>query len=261
MAAILATNALAILLVMLAIWSVSLVLRDVSIVDVAWGCLFVLVAWLTALLSRNEGRPIDWLLPVLTTIWGTRLALYLLWRKWGEGEDHRYATMRVKRGAAFAWQSLFIVFLLQGFLAWTISLPLQFGIPRTHEHVLWRGVGIVLWALGFFFESIGDWQLARFRSDLKHRGQVMDRGLWRYSRHPNYFGDFCVWWGLGLIAVGNGAGLWTLIGPLLITVLLLRVSGVTLLESTLKSSKPGYEEYARRTNAFFPWLPKSSGKS
>jgi steroid 5-alpha reductase family enzyme len=255
---LLAANAGAILVIMLLLWGLSIPLRDVSIVDIAWGAEFVVVAWLTFFWSGVGQQLQDWLLPVLTTLWGLRLAGYLLWRKWGEGEDRRYGAMRDRRGASFWLQSLYVVFLLQGLLLWIISLPLQVGVGASSaKGIVWQAFGAGLWLTGFLFESVGDWQLARFRRDRSNNGQVMDRGLWRYTRHPNYFGDFCVWWGLGLIALGRGAESWTLIGPAVMSVLLMRISGVSLLESSLRSSKPGYEEYARRTSTFFPWPPKS----
>lgn len=258
MGTVLTANALAILILMLALWQVSLALQDVSIVDIAWGPAFVVVAWLTWTLAGAPGNQGDVLLPMLTTIWGLRLAGYLARRKRGEGEDRRYAAMRSRRGAAFWWQSLFVVFLLQGALVAIISLPLQFGITApSRGHAALSTVGLVLWFVGLVFESVGDWQLTRFRRDPANRRRVMDQGLWRFTRHPNYFGDFCVWWGLGLVAWGRGAPVWALVGPLVMSVLLLRVSGVTLLEASLRSSKPDYEEYARRTNAFIPWWPRS----
>ena len=257
MGTILAANAAVILITMLALWGLSIVRRDVSLVDIAWGPAFALVAWTTFLLAGEPRHWSGWLLPLLTTLWGTRLGLYLLWRKWGEGEDPRYGAMREARGNAFWWKSLYVVFLLQGAVLWVISLPLQVGIPQpTGGGSSWQVAGLAVWLVGFLFESLGDWQLAHFKSDPANRGKVMDRGLWRYTRHPNYFGDFCVWWGLGLIAVGRGAAVWTLVGPLVMSWLLLRISGVTLLEKSLQTSKPGYAEYVRRTSPFVPWPPK-----
>ena len=170
----------------------------------------------------------------MTTVWGLRLSLYLLRRNWGRGEDRRYRAMRDKHGSRFWWVSLGTVFLLQGAILWFVSLPLQAGVWPTPPAPLWwlDLVGCGLWTLGFAFEVVGDWQLARFTSDPDNHGRVLDRGLWRYTRHPNYFGDFCVWWGLFLIAAAAGAW-WTIPGPLLMSLLLMRVSGVPLLEKDI----------------------------
>lgn len=237
------------------VWLVSLVRRDASVVDPFWGTGFVVVVWLSCLQAGTPGsRPL--LLAVLTTLWGLRLSLYLLWRNWGRGEDRRYRAMREKHGARFWWVSLGTVFLLQGVLLWFVSLPLQAGVRQTAPLWWLDLVGGGLWTLGFTFEVVGDWQLARFTSDPDNRGRVLDRGLWRYTRHPNYFGDFCVWWGLFLIAAAAGAW-WTIPGPLLMSWLLLRVSGVPLLEKDIADRRAGYADYVARTSAFFPVPPRS----
>lgn len=262
---VLLTNAALVAALMGGLWLLSLPLRDVSIVDIAWGLGFVLIAWVTwartgphAAWSEDGFAPSAWLLPITTTLWGVRLAGYLAWRNHGRSEDKRYAAMRASRGAGFWWQSLVVVFLLQGCVMWVISLPLQAGITRAQPG--WsalHGCGLALWLVGWLCESIGDWQLARFKSHPENAGRVCDRGLWRYTRHPNYFGDFCVWWGLWLIAAAHGAAWWTVVSPLLMSVFLLRVSGVTLLEQTLRAEKPDYAEYVRRTSAFFPRPPRA----
>jgi steroid 5-alpha reductase family enzyme len=195
------------------------------------------------------------LLTVLVTVWGLRLSGYLIWRNLGKPEDFRYREMRARAPRWFWLVSLFQVFLLQGALMWVISAPVvvtQLGGGA----VYWLDyLGIALWAVGLFFESVGDIQLARFKSHPGSKGKVMDRGLWRYTRHPNYFGDFAVWWGYFLIAAAGGAW-WTVFSPIVMSVLLLRVSGVAMLERTISKRRPDYEEYARRTNAFFPGPPK-----
>lgn len=259
---ILVWNGAAVLGWMLLFWLMSIPLRNVAIVDLAWGLGFIIVANLTLILTGIEGIS-SWLLPLLTTIWGLRLSGYLYWRNHGKPEDKRYQAMRQHRGESFVFSSLWIVFGLQAVILWIVSLPLQIGIreavPRWHAlHLL----GILLWLFGFLFETIGDYQLARFLADPASQGRVMNRGLWRYTRHPNYFGDFLVWWGLYLVSIAGTevSTWWTIIGPLLMSFFLMRVSGVTLLESTLKTSRPGYAEYIRQTSAFFPWrpgLPKS----
>jgi steroid 5-alpha reductase family enzyme len=251
---VLLINAGAIAAMMFALWAISLRRRDVSIVDIFWGLGFVVVAWITCLTAPGEaGR--SWLMAGLTTVWGLRLAGYLAWRKHGKPEDYRYRAMRDAYGERFRWISLFLVFGLQGVIMWIVAMPIQAG-PSSATPWHWLdALGIVIWTVGFLFETVGDLQLARFKSEPANRGQVMDRGLWRYTRHPNYFGDFLVWWGLYLIAAAGGAW-WTVFSPVLMSILLLRVSGVALLEKSLKSRTAGYEAYVRRTSSFFPWPPK-----
>lgn len=257
MTGILLTNAGVIAVLMAALWGLSLVLRDASIVDPFWGLGFAVVAWTSALVAGSldtEGL----VLVALTTVWGLRLAAYLSLRNLGKGEDFRYRALRKRWGERFPLVSLGTVFLLQGALMWVVSLPVQLGQePGPGEQLGWLGgAGIAAWAVGLFFETVGDAQLARFKAVPANEGNVLDSGLWRYTRHPNYFGDFCVWWGLFLVALALGAPWWTATGPLLMSVLLLRVSGVTLLERSLGRRKPGYEEYVRRTSAFFPRPPR-----
>lgn len=237
---------------MLATWLVSLVIRDASIVDIVWGLGFVLVGWIALWTGGDDAR--SWLVAVLTSIWGLRLAGYLAWRNLGKGEDYRYQAMRRKYGPRFPIVSLFVVFGLQGVLMWVVSLPVQAAHGGDIGAVDWLGIG--LFALGLFFETTGDLQLAAFKRDPVNKGKVLNTGLWRYTRHPNYFGDFCVWWGLYLIAVAGGAW-WTVAGPIVMTALLMKYSGAGLLEKTIGSRRPGYEEYVRTTNAFFPGPPKS----
>lgn len=251
------TTLTGLLAVMAALWLISLKLRDASIVDPFWGAGFVGVAWFAGT-STAALHWRGWLLIALTTVWGLRLSLYLLWRNRGHGEDHRYAAMRRARPQQFWWVSLFTVFLLQGVVLWFVSWPIQVAVYLNSPGP--PGVldvaGIVVWGLGLAFEAIGDWQLARFRSDPANAGRVLDRGLWRWTRHPNYFGDFCVWWGLYLAAAAGGAG-WTVGSPLLMSCLLLRVSGVTLLEQTITDRRPDYAAYQARTSSFLPWPPRS----
>ena len=251
------TNALVVVGLMVATWLVSLAMRDASIVDPVWGLAFVVIAWATLfqLGGPSAAAPRAALLTALVTIWGLRLAIYLAWRKAGMGEDFRYVKMRERFGPSFPWISLVVVFLLQAGLAWVVSLPVQAGQVATTELGPLDVVGVGLWAFGLAFESVGDLQLARFKRDAANAGRVLDRGLWRYTRHPNYFGDFCVWWGLFLLAASAGAW-WTVVGPLLMSVLLLRVSGVALLERSIAERRPGYEAYVRRTSAFFPRPPR-----
>ena len=254
---ILGLNLAAIIALMTSVWLFSLVKKDASIIDVFWGLGFVLVAWLT--FSRADGylgRKL--LITGLTTIWGLRLSIHILIRNWGHGEDRRYQTWRAQYGRNFWWVSFFTVFGLQAILLWVISLVLQFGqlSPVPARLVLLDGLGTLLWTAGFIFEAVADWQLYRFKADPANAGKVMNQGLWAYTRHPNYFGESLVWWGLFLITLATPGSLWVIISPLVITFLLLKVSGVTLLEKTILDTRPRYRDYMKTTNAFFPWFPK-----
>ncbi len=247
----LAVTAAAVLL----LWVWSCQLRNVSIVDIFWGCGFTLIAWTTLVSGGGYGvRPL--VLTFMVTLWGLRLAGYLAWRNWGKPEDYRYAEMRRRHGNRFPLVSLFTVFALQGLLMWVISLPVQIGIASGGQWQAWRLLGVAFWLTGLLFEAVGDWQLAQFKAQPENKGQVMNRGLWRYTRHPNYFGDFLVWWGFYVVAAEPDSWWWTLIGPLLMSFLLIRVSGVRLLEHSLKTRVAGYEDYVRTTSSFVPLPPK-----
>ncbi|HEV7751391.1 MAG TPA: DUF1295 domain-containing protein [Baekduia sp.] len=249
-----ALSAGAVLALLLLTWLLSLRLRDVSIVDVAWGLGFVGVAWVAFATGDGDGGRRT-LLAVLVTVWGLRLAGYIGARKLRHpGEDARYGAWRTRWGDRFWIVSLFDVFLLQAVLVWVVSLPVQGASAPDGGLGVLDWLGVALWAVGLFFEGVGDAQMARFKADASHRGTVMDRGLWRYTRHPNYFGDFCVWWGVGLIALSSGAW-WSLVGPAVVTLLLTRVSGKDHLERSM-SSRPGYAEYVARTSGFVPLPPR-----
>lgn len=252
------TTLAVLLAIMIVFWVIGTVRHDASIVDPFWGAGFVLTSWL-ALCLNAPTTPRTLLLAILTTVWGLRLSLFLLWRNWGHEEDRRYAAMRKHHGPRFWWISLVTVFLLQGAILWFVSFPLQVLAAYRSASPLGGldAIGAAFWTVGFFFETVGDWQLARFKSKPANAGKVMDRGLWKFTRHPNYFGDFCVWWGVYFIAAAGGAG-WTLLSPLLMSILLMKVSGVTLLESTITERRPDYADYRSRTNAFFPGLSRSS---
>jgi steroid 5-alpha reductase family enzyme len=242
------------LVLALATWALSVPLRDASLADIAWGWLVTAPALVAAALLPPAPRA----LPVLAIAlaWALRLSLHIAWRHRGQPEDRRYQAMRARNEPNFAWKSLYLVFGLQAMLAWIVAAPLFGALASTAP---WRpldAAGLALALFGLAFEAVADAQLARFKADAANRGRVMDRGLWRYSRHPNYFGEACLWWGLGLVALGGGAW-WALASPLLVTALLLKVSGVPLLEDDLHARRPGYREYVRRTPAFFPWRPRA----
>lgn len=238
-----------------AAWIISLPLRDASIMDVLWGLGFVALAWI-GLMANGGAGPRGWLIGLLTTIWGLRLAIYLAWRKWRQPEDHRYAALRQQFGQRFWWVSLVVVFGLQAIILWVVSLPLAVAALSRSQLNWVDWLGAIIWLCGVTFESVGDFQLARFKANPANRGQVCDRGLWRYTRHPNYFGDFLVWWGFYLIAVAGDAAWWVVVSPLVMSILLMRVSGVGLLERSLVQRTAGYRDYVLRTSAFFPWPPR-----
>ena len=251
------TAAIAIVVLMIATWLVSLALKNASIVDIVWGLGFVLVAWVVRLRVDDGLAARQNLLVGMTTLWGLRLGGYLWWRNHGKGEDYRYRAMRKHWGPRFPIISLGTVFGLQGVLMFTVSLPVQLGQTRVEPDLgVLAFIGIAVWAIGIFFEWVGDAQLARFKGDPSNQGKVMNRGLWKFTRHPNYFGDACVWWGIALVAAETTVGKFGLIGALVMTILLRRVSGVVLLEKSLSKRKEGYVDYVARTSPFFPRPPK-----
>lgn len=237
------------------LWLVSLMLRNASIVDIFWGAGFVMLGWLYFLLMPQGLLARKLLIAALVTVWGLRLSLYIFARNRGMGEDFRYVAMRQAGGASWWWQSYFKVFVLQGVLMWLISAPLLAAqLGATSGLTLLDGLGVLVWAVGFTFEAAGDWQLARFKADPANKGRVMNRGVWRYTRHPNYFGDAAQWWGFFLIALAAG-GWVTILSPALMTFLLVRVSGKALLEKSM-AERPGYREYIESTSGFVPWFPR-----
>lgn len=250
-------NLAAVAVMMFGGWLISLAIRNVTIVDSLWGLGFILIAVLTWFMS--DGYWIRKLLIVcLVFLWGLRLSIYLTWRNWGKAEDPRYGGWREKSGNRFWFVSLFKVFILQALFMWVISLPLQIGLLAANPSTpTWLDIfGVAVWTVGFTFEAVGDWQLARFKANSKNSGLVMDQGLWKYSRHPNYFGEFLVWWGFFLIALSTPFGGWTVISPLIVTAVLLKMTGIPLTESNLVKTRPGYQDYVKRTNAFIPWFPR-----
>ena len=243
-------------------WVASLVVRDASLADRVWSLFIAGPVLVYACLSPIDARAA--LMLVLLLAWAARLALYIGLRNWGHGEDRRYRDMRARNEPNFGLKSLYLVFGLQGVLAWGVGWPLLVALAGPGSSASFGvldGVGALLAAAGLLTEALADAQLARFRRDPANANAVMDRGLWAWSRHPNYFGETCVWWGLGLMALSaqGWAGAWCLASPLMMTVLLLKVSGVTLLEQDIGDRRPGYRDYVARTSAFIPWPPRRGG--
>jgi steroid 5-alpha reductase family enzyme len=249
---------LLILSMMTVLWIISIFIRNVSIVDPFWGVGFVLVnAWYVIETDTFTARQL--LLLGMVTIWGLRLSLYLAWRNTGKGEDFRYREFRKKYGEKnYWWVSLFQTFLLQGILMWIISLTL-WGVNLLSDREglnIIDYLGVVVWVIGFVFETGGDFQLAKFKMNPVNRGKVLNTGFWKYTRHPNYFGDSAVWWGYGILCIAAGE-YWYVSGSLLMTLLIIKVSGVSLLEQSLRVKKPDYLEYVNKTSSFFPWFKKN----
>lgn len=240
------------------IWIASVVLSDASIVDIFWGPMVALAAVMAYAMGDYRSTRSQ-LMISLIVIWAARLAIYLAYRNVGHGEDARYRVFRRRAGQRFWFVSLGSIFLFQAALAWIVSMPALVVVARPDQpgwNIL-DGVGIALFVFGLAYETVADLQLARFRQSKTNSGAVLDHGLWRYSRHPNYFGEFCLWWGLGLLGL-SGGGVWALLGPSLVSFLLLRLSGVPMLEKTLGDRRPGYDTYRRSTNAFFPGKPRQT---
>jgi steroid 5-alpha reductase family enzyme len=258
---ILATNALLLVALFFVLWLITLQTRDVTPVDSVWALGMVVLGWSTYAQSGGDATR-KLLMMTLCTVWGVRLGGYLLWRWRQHGADRRYQTMFAKvketKGWGFGRASMMLVYVVQAPLLFIVCLPVQLGqidaTPPLGPLGL-AGAGIAI--IGILFESIGDWQLVRFRRDPAHAGQVLTTGLWRYTRHPNYFGDACTWWGLYLIGAESVTGFWALPAPILLTWTLIKWSGVPTVEGRMKRKKPGYEDYVRRTSGFLPWFPKA----
>lgn len=259
-------NLVVLMAALMLLWQLAVAIKDVSFIDVVWAYGMVGLALFSA---WRVGGPdslsaTGWLLAGLTTLWGMRLGTHLLLRWRRLGRDPRYDRIlggaMEKNGWSFAFASLVIVFLLQGPLLWFVSLPAQVGIFASGGQgiapLAWLGAALAL--TGIAFETIGDAQLEAFRKNPATKGQVMDKGLWRYTRHPNYFGDACAWWGIWLVSASTGAGLWTIASPILLTWMLNKWSGAPILEKGLKKTRPGYADYVARTSGFVPWPPRRS---
>ena len=228
-----------------------------SVVDTAWGigiALAALAAFLTSIGHGDPGRRA--LLLAASALWGLRLAVYVGWRNHGKPEDPRYADMLDKAKGSKNLYALRMVYLLQAAILWLATVPVQLGMLEKARVGPVAVAGVVLFAVGFAFESIGDWQLARFKANPARQGQIMDRGLWRYTRHPNYFGDFCMWWGLFAISAGSWRELPALAGPLLMSFILTRGTGARMTDTRMTASRPQYADYVARTSGFIPLPPK-----
>ena len=251
-----AVNLIAAALFMTAGWLISLMQKNAAVADIFWGPGFVLIAWLS--FFQADGFFLrKLLLALMVTIWGMRLFFHIAGRSRGKGEDPRYAAWRAQYGENFWLVSLYRVFLVQGLFMWVIALGIQYGQTAAQPAGLtWLdAAGFLIWLAGLVIEAAADCQLRRFLSVPENRGQVMDQGLWRYSRHPNYFGETLVWWGLFVMVLSAPWGFLTIVSPLVITYTLLRLTGVTLMEETEFSDNPEYQAYIRRTSAFLPWFP------
>jgi steroid 5-alpha reductase family enzyme len=243
----------------LIIWAVSLRLKNASIVDIFWGIGFVLLNAFY-FVETGDFTTRKMIILVLVTLWGLRLSIHIFLRNRGKGEDFRYQNFRKHYGEKrYWWVSCFQVFLLQGVLVWLISVPLLavHYYSAGNELEILDYLSIFIWLIGFTYEAGGDFQLAKFKSNPANKGKVLQTGFWKYTRHPNYFGDAAVWWSYGLFSIASGSYL-PLLGPIIMTYLIVKVSGVSLLEKSLKNSKPQYAEYENRTSAFLPWFPKKT---
>jgi steroid 5-alpha reductase family enzyme len=240
-----------------AFWLVSLAKNDVSIVDSLWSLMFLLIAGFCFFADGGAGSARAGLVLGLVAVWSLRLSGYITLRNHGQPEDYRYQQIRERNQPNFRFKSLYLVFWLQAALAWLIAMPLAVAV-FSDSPLGWLDLAaFALWMIGMTFEVGGDTQLAAFKRDPSNKGKVLDTGLWRYTRHPNYFGEFTLWWGYWLFAVAAG-GWWTLASPLLMSFLLLKVSGVALLEKDIGERRPKYADYIRRTNAFFPGPPRGA---
>lgn len=235
-------------------WILSVKKRDVSLVDRIWGLAYIANILGYLCYSNFKVNAAQFMVLILVLIWGARLSIHIHLRNLGHGEDGRYQKIRSGYETGFWWKSYFTIFLFQWLLAAIISLPLFYIlISDAQLSYFWAGLSLIIWLIGFVFEAGGDWQLTRFKKDPNNKGKLLNTGFWKLTRHPNYFGDGMVWWGLYVLALSLG-GWWTVISPVIMTLFLRKVSGVDLLESQLKSTKPGYEEYIRTTPAFIPRL-------
>jgi len=257
MAALFLHASLLIFVLVSLLWVLSVLIKNVSIVDLFWGMGFVIVnAFYVFSIGEFFSRSI--LLLILVSLWGLRLSIYLSLRNIGKGEDYRYQQFRKDYGPKrYWWFSYFQTFLLQGALIMLVSLPLLGAnmLSQTAGLNVMDYLAVLVFLVGFAFEAGGDYQLARFKKNPNNKGKVLDKGFWKYTRHPNYFGDSAVWWSFGMLSIAAGS-YWPVIGSVIMTLLIIKVSGVALLEKSLKNTKPQYRDYIQKTNSFFPWFPK-----
>jgi len=251
-------NGIAVVLTCLTLlWLVSLVVKDASIIDIFWGMGFVIIAWAYAMDIGWDNMGIRHkVLLGLVSVWGSRLTVYLAVRNLGKGEDYRYVQMREAGGANWWLISYLRVFILQGIILWVVSSLLVPALLTGNELQPLDYLGIGLWVLGFYFEAVGDWQMMRFKANKANQGKVMNKGLWKYTRHPNYFGDATLWWGFFCFCLAHPQGVIHVFAPLYMTFMLLKISGVAMLERALVHTKPAYQDYVSRTSAFIPMKPK-----
>jgi len=246
---------------MTALWPLSMRLRDVSIVDILWAPAFAVLGWSYAVLPPAPGLR-GWIALTLVTVWGLRLGFHILarWRRLGH-EDYRYAEIRRRNGPNFPMTSLVWIFWLQALLLWVISWPLQAALSGSRPLNVLDLIAIAMIGSGILIEAIADAQLTRFRADPASHGRVLDSGIWSWSRHPNYFGDFLMWWGFFVLGIAAGGPWWTILGPAAMSALLIHYSGASLMEDTIKDRRPGYADYVRRTSLFVPWPPRARSAS
>jgi steroid 5-alpha reductase family enzyme len=260
LAATLGTTAALTLALVLLLWLLSIPLRDISIIDMAFSGL-VAALLLVAYAVTDAGGIIPGLIVALVLLWAMRMSVYLVHRNWGKGEDPRYTKLRkwAEPGWPFHRLALKQVFLLQGVVIWVLTLPQQIAMATGSGAGFgaWAALGLILWCLGFFFETVGDYQLSRFKADPSKRGQVLDTGLWRYTRHPNYFGELCQWWGLFAIALEAPWAWCGVIGPLVYSWLVINVTGQATLDKKLAREKPHYADYMRKTSGLIPRPPRT----
>lgn len=255
MLALLTKGSIIILTLVTLLWFYSIYIKNVSIVDIFWGLGFVILnTYYLLAVDSFTNRQI--LLLILVSLWGIRLSGYLAFRNIGKPEDYRYQQFRQDYGPErYWWFSYFQVFLLQGGLILIVSLPLL-AININQSGINWLDyIAVLVWSLGFIFEAGGDYQLAQFKKNPKNKGKVLRSGFWKYTRHPNYFGDATVWVAYALFCIASGS-YWQIMGTIIMILLIVKVSGVAMLERTLKDTKPAYREYIEKTHSFIPWFPK-----
>ena len=254
MANLLLNSALCLFIYVTVWFFIALIQKRNDVADIAWGLGFVVVS--AFCFFSYPHTPVALLVYALVTLWGVRLSAHIGLRSRGKMEDFRYQKMRAEWGKTVVWRSFLQVFVLQGFFMWVISLPiLVASIADSPTFNAFSAVGVLLWIIGFAFEAIGDYQLSVFIKQKKNKGDVMQTGLWQYTRHPNYFGEVLLWWGIFIVVLPLDNGVWSIFSPLTITFLLLKVSGIPMLEAKYKDN-PQFQAYKRRTSSFFPMLPK-----